>query len=563
MSGVGAGQARLLNPTSTAAVVLGAHDWTEAGLGRAPSFLRSARRVVRYLYNRGGLGLDPELVLDLFDDNAAAGDQLARMRDTLDIQLRERRDTDCPVTDVLLYYVGHGHTDDQGQLSLLVRRSRKGLEAETGIKATDLARALRLGAPSQRRSVILDCCFSEAAARAFVGMAGDLTQAVAAAVGKDLRDDHPARGTLLLCSSPSDEVSMGAPNAECTLFTGAVLGVLEEGAEGRPPYLSFADLRDAAFDRMVVTFGANSPRPVLHQVSAAKGDLTRAPAFPNCATTSAGTKAPPTDPPLSEADRAQRALEIFPPRSSDAELPDIRGNAAGKLSLGDAGIANDGSSLGVPSGAASEEAERLRQPTEQANGNAQADLGFFHETGRGAFPKDDQEAARLYKLSADQGNAHGQASLGIFYRDGRGGLPKDEREAVRLFKLAADQGDARGQVNLALLYADGRGVISRNEREAARLFRLAANQGNAAGQTNLGVFYRDGRGGLPKDDHEAARLFKLSAEQGNAGGSANLGFFYANGRGGLPKDDREAARLYRLSANQGNAWAKQALRIQR
>jgi len=33
---------------------------TEAGLGRAPSFLRSARSIVRYLYDSAGLGLDPD-----------------------------------------------------------------------------------------------------------------------------------------------------------------------------------------------------------------------------------------------------------------------------------------------------------------------------------------------------------------------------------------------------------------------------------------------------------------------------------------------------------------------
>jgi hypothetical protein len=294
MSAAGETRPRLLNPSSTAAVVLGAHDWAEAGLGRAPSFLRSARRVVAYLYDPGGLRLDPELVLDLFDDMAGAGDQLARVRDTLDIQLHERREEGRPVTDLLVYYIGHGYTDDRGHLSLLVRRSRRGLEAETGIKAPDLARTLRLAAPQQRRSVILDCCFSEAAARAFMGMAGDLNQQVAATVAKDLGDDQPARGTLLLCSSPVGEVSMGAPNAERTLFTGAVLEVLQQGAEGRPPYLSFADLRDAAFDRMVVSFGANAPRPALHQVNAAQGDLTRAPAFPNRAAAVAGTQALPS-----------------------------------------------------------------------------------------------------------------------------------------------------------------------------------------------------------------------------------------------------------------------------
>jgi TPR repeat protein len=53
------------------------------------------------------------------------------------------------------------------------------------------------------------------------------------------------------------------------------------------------------------------------------------------------------------------------------------------------------------------------------------------------LPKDDREAARLYRLAADQGNAAGQAYLGIFYEQGRGGLPKDDREAARLYKLAS------------------------------------------------------------------------------------------------------------------------------
>src|ERR1700678_4221803 len=95
----------LLNPVSTAAVILGAHDWTEANLGRAPSFLRSARQVVAYLYDPRGLGLDPELVLDLFDDPSGAGDQLARIRDSLDTMVRDRCEAEHPITDVLLYYV--------------------------------------------------------------------------------------------------------------------------------------------------------------------------------------------------------------------------------------------------------------------------------------------------------------------------------------------------------------------------------------------------------------------------------------------------------------------------
>jgi hypothetical protein len=65
------------------------------------------------------------------------------------------------------------------------------------------------------------------------------------------------------------------------LFTGAVLDVLQQGAEGRSPYLSFSELRDLVFDRMLESYGANAPRPALHQPNQGRGDLTRVPAFPN------------------------------------------------------------------------------------------------------------------------------------------------------------------------------------------------------------------------------------------------------------------------------------------
>jgi TPR repeat protein len=73
-------------------------------------------------------------------------------------------------------------------------------------------------------------------------------------------------------------------------------------------------------------------------------------------------------------------------------------------------------------------------------------------------------------------------NLGIFYETGRGGLPKDEREAARLYKLAADEGEPMAQYHLAKYYATGRGGLPKNKQEATRLFRLAASHGVAASQ---------------------------------------------------------------------------------
>jgi len=60
-----------------------------------------------------------------------------------------------------------------------------------------------------------------------------------------------------------------------------------------------------------------------------------------------------------------------------------------------------------------------------ADASASSCNGSFYQNGLGGVPKDEREAARLYKLAADQSNAWAQANLGFFYETGLGGLPKD------------------------------------------------------------------------------------------------------------------------------------------
>jgi TPR repeat protein len=81
-----------------------------------------------------------------------------------------------------------------------------------------------------------------------------------------------------------------------------------------------------------------------------------------------------------------------------------------------------------------------------ADANARYNEGLRYENGSGGLPKDDREAARLYKLAADQGNANAQVCLGFFYHKGGGSLPNDDREAARLYNLAADQGKQAGRL---------------------------------------------------------------------------------------------------------------------
>lgn len=272
----------LLKPESTVAILLGASDWTASGLGRARSFKRSANAIQKLLIESGRLGFEPHHVLNYFDSDLSADDQLSKLSTDLDEIIAQAAEEGVEIADALIYYIGHGSLKTDRSLTLLVRRSRKGLEEQTGLPVSDLAYVLRTSLRHQRYYVVLDCCFSESAAKEFVGM-GPLDQAVAASAADKLSRSLPGRGGLLLCACPANEIAIGPPDAPMTTFSGALVEVLRDGDGQLPEELSFSDLRDAIADRLLRNLGKDAPRPVLHSVNQKEGDLSREPAFMNSA----------------------------------------------------------------------------------------------------------------------------------------------------------------------------------------------------------------------------------------------------------------------------------------
>lgn len=260
---------------------------------------------------------------------------------------------------------------------------------------------------------------------------------------------------------------------------------------------------------------------------------------------------------LSDAQKSyERAIAAFRSKDVPTGVREIRTAAA-------AGYAPAQSSLGYlySEGIAGlpkdevEAARLYRLAADQEDPLGQSNLGFMYQTGRGDLPRNAVEAVRLYRLSSDQGHAQGQVNLGAAYSAGLGGLEKDEAEAVRLYRLAADQGNALARANLALMYALGRGGLTKDEAEAVKLARLSADQGNALGRAVLGIGLLEGRGGLTRDDTEGLKLLRMSANQGSAFGQLYLGGLYEYGRAGLPKSISDATTWYRRAAEQGNAVA--------
>jgi TPR repeat protein/SpoVK/Ycf46/Vps4 family AAA+-type ATPase len=224
---------------------------------------------------------------------------------------------------------------------------------------------------------------------------------------------------------------------------------------------------------------------------------------------------------------------------------------------------------GVP-----EEVLRLRVAANAGDMNAQYKLGLSYASGAGGT-KNDDEAARWYRLAADQGHvdaqcklsqhyriaaeqgyAYAQFGLGWIYEHGKG-VTKDVQEAIRWYRRAAEQGYAYAQYQIGACYNNGADTVLTDKEEAVRWYRLAAEQGFANAQYGLGFSYTKGDG-VSKDDTEAVRWYRLAADQGHAGAQNNLGWSYEQGIG-LPQNFAEAAKWYRLSADQGQPYAQNNL----
>jgi TPR repeat protein len=144
-------------------------------------------------------------------------------------------------------------------------------------------------------------------------------------------------------------------------------------------------------------------------------------------------------------------------------------------------------------------------------------------------------------------------ALARLYHDPAGPMKNNEL-AARLFRLAADRGDARAQWELALMLQRGEGT-ARDLPSAFSLLKTSAAAGQGPAMNTLGFWARDGVD-EPRNDAEAVKWFRQAAELRNEYGLANLGDMYWYGLGGLAVDHVEAVHLWRKSAYYDNPWGR-------
>ncbi|MDR0565346.1 MAG: SEL1-like repeat protein [Azoarcus sp.] len=231
--------------------------------------------------------------------------------------------------------------------------------------------------------------------------------------------------------------------------------------------------------------------------------------------------------------------------------------------------------------------EKTKTDANQGNAQAQYDLGYMHEEGRG-IKQDSAKAMQWYQMAAEQGHTKAQYELGLMYAK----LPankKNEEESVKWiqmaaegFRQAAEQGDAEAQCRLGEIYGLVKGANQNRkskmiatalgfysgekeakwfEEESARwfqmatdVFRQAAEQGDVKAQFELAGIYCWFLGGK-ENEEKGVQWFLKAAEQGHAEAQYELGYMYSTGWGVPWADANEALKWYEKAAEQGNSLA--------
>jgi hypothetical protein len=257
-------------PQSTLVVLLGASNWpkwtalnqelSESDQGSAETFAGSAERVKAYFLDGKGFNLPADNLLDLFNLADEPAPQLRQMATFLKERVAALQDTASPATFLVIYYVGHGGFVDD-DFYLVIRNSEKDNKIASSLSPQSLAEIIKENARHLRCVLLIDSCFAGTVADAFT--------------------NTPINGVSLLCSSASDKTSRAINGELCTMFSGALLQVLQNGDRDGPEQYSLRMLGDEVKQAIRGKHDVRGVMPVVLSPVQRDVDIAELPLFPN------------------------------------------------------------------------------------------------------------------------------------------------------------------------------------------------------------------------------------------------------------------------------------------
>ncbi|WP_434685206.1 caspase, EACC1-associated type [Pseudanabaena minima] len=189
------------------ALLIGVSQY-EAGLpplAAAPKDVAAMQRVLQ----------DSEL--GAFDEVKTLIDpDLEKMQTAIDLLFQS-----CQKGDLgLLYFSGHGITDDSDRLYLATRRTSKDTFRSTAVSASFIQGIMRDHSYQRQHVLILDCCYSGAFAEGWLAKSADI----------NLKPQLEVEGSVVLTSSTSTQKSYEDKEGELSLYTNYIVQGIESGA---------------------------------------------------------------------------------------------------------------------------------------------------------------------------------------------------------------------------------------------------------------------------------------------------------------------------------------------
>ena len=188
------------------ALLIGVSEYGE-GLQALPATLNDLEKMKQILENRNIGGFDD--VKQLINPN------LEKMQTELESLFKHRNRDDL----VLLFFSGHGITDDSGRLYLATCNTSKNTFKPTSVPATFVHNEMNESF-SKRQVIILDCCYSGAFAK--TRSRNDTSV--------DIRRQLGGEGRVVLTSSTSTQYSFEQQDSDLSVYTRYLVEGIETGA---------------------------------------------------------------------------------------------------------------------------------------------------------------------------------------------------------------------------------------------------------------------------------------------------------------------------------------------
>lgn len=260
-------------PSSTLIVILGACEWPHfSQLNSSDAFSNSAQHLMNYFLSSTLFNLPRENLINLFNLDLSASDMLHKIADFIENRKVESTKDGLEICNLIIYYVGHGgFVGGQNHYYLAVKSTRQNTAMTSGILVESLASAIKEQILNLRTFVMIDACFAAAAYKCFQSSPSEV-------VGVQVRELF-RKGVSLLCSSSSNAPSILLENH--TMFTSALLEVLNNGYSDHKKYMSFYDVSRLVKERLYAEHQNEAVRPEVHSPLQTQGDIAQVELFPN------------------------------------------------------------------------------------------------------------------------------------------------------------------------------------------------------------------------------------------------------------------------------------------